>query len=560
MISACGRWVLVFNGEIYNYLELREELNIREGERAWRSHSDTETLLAAIAAFGVQKTLEKIVGMFAFILWDRGEKTLYLARDRLGEKPLYYGWQAGKFLFASELKAIVAHPAFQAKLNHQSICQYLHNNYIAAPQSIYEGIFKLEPGHYLVTEVTRLRAGDTGQSIAYWSLEQAAVGGMETPFDGSLVEAADELERLLLNTVKQQMLSDVPLGAFLSGGIDSSLVVALMQKLSERPVKTFTIAMPDRELDESAHALAVADSLNTDHVTQSIGAHGALDMIPSMNDIWDEPFADSSQIPTLLVCKTARQHVTVALSGDGADEIFLGYNHYRRAELLWRSRFGGRALNVVSGLSPTRFRHRLRTAAFMMQARDHRGLARRLQDRYRFYPVPYLNCTSVHEQRFAFTLPDPALSSALHDAISYLPDDILVKVDRAAMSVSLETRAPFLDHRIVEFAWRLPLSHKLHFGETKRVLREIVYRHVPRELLERRKQGFSVPVAHWLRSNLKHWGEEFLSNGRLFEFIGLDQAAINEYWCQHQSGRYDHSERLWGILVLLSFVREKFGV
>lgn len=573
MASACGRYIIVFNGEIYNHQYLRQAvrhtatlfsdqlLNSNTNHEAWRGHSDTETLLACFTAWGIEKTLQATVGMFAIALWDRQTNSLILARDRIGEKPLYYGWQNGAFLFGSELKALRQHPAFRGQTDWNAASTFLRLNYIPAPSSIYKGIFKLVPGSYL-----QLKPADIAQKILpapvpYWSLAQAAQQGKQNPFKGSFNDAVDALEVLVRNAVQLQSVADVPVGAFLSGGIDSSTVVAMMQSATTSKVTTFSIGMPDVNMDESIHAAAVARHLGTNHVEHIIQPQEALDLIPRLSQIWDEPFADSSQIPTFLVSYLAKQQVTVALSGDGGDEFFLGYPQYAFYQKLWRLRHLGRlpwetAFNLIDpyegGTGATAFLRRTKSIVGAWQQPNAQLLSRYWVDRYRNGAVP------LAEQQGATMLDfpvqgDAASTAALWDAGTYLPDDILVKVDRAAMANSLETRAPLLDHRIIEFAYSLPLHYKLEGGVGKKVLREVLYRHVPRKIVDRPKMGFSIPLAEWLKKELRPWAENLLDQIPI-DSDNFDKKAIDNIWRKHLSGECDYSEQLWGVLHLVDFV------
>lgn len=560
MGSACGRFVIVFNGEIYNHLELRKDL---EGSGhlptgSWRGHSDTETLLACFTVWGIEKTLQSTVGMFALALWDKNECSLTLARDRIGEKPLYYGWQNDAFLFGSELKSLHAHPSFKGEMDWNAASSYLRWNYIPAPSSIYQGIYKLIPGTFLQLTQTHVQKKALPTPVAYWSLAEAARKGVESPFTGSFEDAVSELDSLVRQAVQMQSVADVPVGAFLSGGIDSSTVVAMMQSSTTSKVTTFSIGMPDAKMDESAHAAVVARHLGTNHVEHIIQPHEALDLIPRLTEIWDEPFADSSQIPTYLVSKLAKQHVTVALSGDGGDEFFLGYPQYAFYQKLWQTRHLGKLpWNSVFALTSLLSENKkiglvLRRSKSVVNAwrqPDSQALNRYWIDRYRQGHVPF------REQRGVMTLDFPILSdvastAGLWDAGTYLPDDILVKVDRAAMANSLETRAPLLDHRIIEFAYRLPLEYKFQGGLSKKVLREVLYRHVPKQLVDRPKMGFSIPLAAWLRKELRPWADELIRQTPDM----FDKTVIAQMWREHLSGQCNHTERLWGILMLASFV------
>jgi asparagine synthase (glutamine-hydrolysing) len=582
MVSACGRYVIVFNGEIYNHLQLRRELEQANMVTSWRGHSDTETLLAAIAAWGLETTLKKSIGMFAFALWDRKERTLILARDRLGEKPLYYGWQGNVFLFGSELKALKVHPAFKAEIDRGALTLYFRYNYIPAPYTIYQGIHKLLPGTYLVLE----GEGFKERHGRYWSAQEVALTQSRTPFSGSELEAVLKLEHLLTEAIASQMLADVPIGAFLSGGIDSSTVVALMQAQSGRPIKTFTIGFGEQGYNEAEHAKAVARYLGTDHTELYVTPEDALLVIPQLPQIYDEPFADPSQIPTYLLCSLTRRYVTVALSGDGGDELFGGYPRYFRTRRIWRS-FGwlpyplraslaleilrileSRCQAVFAGFSklmPARFRYaevmnKIHKLVNVLGARSPDEI---YYDRISHWKNPmelvvggYEPKTMVKDQGSWLNLPNFEDRMMYVDLVSYLPDDILVKVDRAAMAVSLETRAPFLDHRVVEFALSLPLSMKIRRGQSKWLLRQVLYRYVPRQLVERPKMGFSVPLGSWLRGPLRDWAEALLSEHRLQQEGYLNPKPIRQKWEEHLSGQYDWQYKLWSVLMFQAWLEE----
>lgn len=580
MISGTGRYVIVFNGEIYNHLSLRDELNTHENNSncyQWKGRSDTESLLAAFDAWGIANTLNKIVGMFAFAVWDRKNNTLTLARDRLGEKPLYYGWVKGTLVFASELKAIRAFPGFDNAIERRALALFMRHNYIPAPWSIYEHIWKLPPGCWVQFSIDSPK--DRGDVRAYWSLRAVAETGLREPFTGTESEAVDTLDRLLRESVSRQMIADVPLGAFLSGGLDSSTVVALMQAQSSRPVKTFTIGFHEGDYDEAQQAKAVAQHLGCEHTEWYVAPQDALEVIPQLPRLYDEPFADSSQVPTHLVCQLARKHVTVALSGDGGDELFGGYNRYFWAPTLWRrlsrvplplrrlAALGmmmvapgtwNRVYDAVSWALPRRWRFRLpgdklHKAATLFAAERPETVYLRLVSHW---DDPCLIVLGTEEPVTPIT--DPA--AWLHcpdfeqrmmylDSITYLPDDILVKVDRAAMGVSLETRVPLLDHRIVEFAWRLPLTMKIRDGQGKWLLRQLLYRYVPRQLVERPKMGFGVPIEHWLRGSLRDWAEDLLSPQQMRLDGYLRPETVRQYWAEHLSGRRNWGQRLWTVLM-----------
>jgi asparagine synthase (glutamine-hydrolysing) len=582
MHSAGGRYVLAYNGEVYNHLELRARLDAEGRAPAWRGHSDTETLLACIEAWGLEAALRASVGMFAFALWDRAERTLCLARDRLGEKPLYYGWQGNNLLFGSELGALKAHPAFNAAVDRDALALLLCRNYVPAPHSIYAGIRKLLPGHFLVVA--------PGQralvSRPYWSLEEAAAHGLGHPFEGSDDDAVEALSRQLGAAVRGQMMADVPLGALLSGGIDSSTVTALMQANSTRPVRTFTIGFDEADVDESAHARAVAAHLGTDHTELHLRGQDALDLVPALPAIYDEPFADSSQLPTYLVMKLARAQVTVALSGDGGDESFGGYNRYLMAPLAWKRvgwlpaplrRLAGGAMTALPAPMLNRWFGGLGARAGIAQPGDKmHKLGRRLRtvssvdDLYRSllceWPLdrglvvgagaaPADNRIDDHSRWPAFA--DPVARMMLMDGATYLPDDILVKVDRASMAVSLETRAPMLDHRVVEFAWTLPPAMKVRGGQGKWLLRQLLYRHVPRALVERPKMGFGIPLDAWLRGPLRDWAAALLDPARLRREGYFDPAPIASAWHAHLRGEASNGYRLWSVLMFQAWLENE---
>lgn len=586
MASASGRYVIAFNGEIYNHLDMRSALDkAGAGETAlinWRGHSDTETLLAGFDAWGIRGTIERCVGMFAFAVWDRKERVLTLGRDRLGEKPLYYGRQGTSFIFGSELKALKAHPSFQADIDRDALSLFMRHNYIPAPHSIYQGIYKLQPGHFLTV------SADRHEPVidAYWSLCDVAESGCRNPLDGSAQDVTDELERLLKSAVRQQMMADVPLGAFLSGGIDSSTVVALMQAQSDRPVKTFTIGFNEEGYNEAVHAKAVAHHLGTEHTELYVTPQQALDVIPKLPNLYCEPFADSSEIPTFLVSQLAKQHVTVSLSGDAGDELFSGYNRYVLGQKLWgklsRVPVGLRAVAAsgIRALSPGTWNSILSpfqalppNSSRLINIGDklHKGAgvlaARRIDDLYLGLLTHWNPEEIVVDGREPATCLNgrtPTLSGldelqrmmAL-DAMTYLPDDILVKVDRAAMGVSLESRVPFLDHRVVEFAWRIPQSMKLRNGVGKWILREVLYRHVPKELIERPKMGFGVPIDVWLRGPLKDWAEALLDEGRLRREGFFNPSPIRTKWAEHLSGKRNWQYLLWDVLMFQAWLESQ---
>lgn len=577
MVSTSGRRVIAFNGEIYNHLDLRRMLEHAGAAPAWRGASDTETLMAAIEHWGLDNALRRASGMFAIALWDRQQRRLSLARDRMGEKPLYWGHVGRTLVFGSELKALRVHPGFPTSVCRDALLQYLRYGYVPAPRSIHPGVWKLEPG--CILEVAGypgptqgpIRPGEKvgGLSVRrYWSLNAAIEAGKPEQFsdDGA---ALVTLEEGLSGAVARQMMADVPLGAFLSGGIDSSLIVALMQQQSSRPVRTFTIGFQEAAFNEAPHAAAVARVLGTDHTEIMVTDADAREVIPQLPELYDEPFADSSQIPTFLVCRAARQHVTVALSGDGGDELFGGYNRYywgpriwRRVERLPRGMrralvFGLTALppsvwDRVGGRNFSRAGEKIHKLAGALSG------ANTVDDLYRnlvsLWDRPEIvglgrEPPSLLDDPLPITLINSAERMMAQDMRSYLPDDILCKVDRAAMGVSLETRAPFLDSQVIAISNRLPVDMKIRDNQGKWALRQLLYRHVPRELIERPKAGFEIPVGEWLRGPLRPWAEEVLSERRLERDGLLASAPIRRLWCEHLSGRHDHTARLWTILM-----------
>lgn len=565
MVSACERYVLVLNGEIYNHLTLRERLAQSSLAPQWRGHSDTETVLACLASLGVEATLQACVGMFAFALWDRATQRLTLARDRLGEKPLYYGYTGSNLVFGSQLKAFMPVPGFGAELSREALTLLMRHNYIPAPWSIYDGIFKLPPGTWLSLGEHDLRSCRLPEPQTYWSALAAADSAAASllSFDSD-AQAADALEAVLSDAVGGQMLADVGLGAFLSGGIDSSTIVALMQKQSSMPVRTFSIGFHEKRYNEAVHARAVAQHLGTDHTELYVTAQDALSIVPQLADMYDEPFADSSQIPTALVMRMARQHVTVALSGDGGDELFGGYSRYLRVRRWW-AQFGRipRVVRTPLGLMMSASAHLPGSGAWRGKVDKMGGMlrARTHGDFYRHF-VSYWNqpadiVLGGHQPPTPFSqqMSGSTLDAMMKlDAVTYLPDDILVKVDRAAMAVSLETRVPMLDHRVYEFAWRLPAQYKVRQGSGKWLLRQVLYRHVPQAMVDRPKRGFSVPLASWLRGPLASWADALLDEKRLREQGIFDPTQIVRKWHEHRSGHRDWGSHLWGVLMTQAWI------
>lgn len=587
MVSACGRYVIVFNGEVYNHAELRVELEAAEAAPVWRGHSDTEVILALIGVHGVEAAVRKFSGMFAFALWDRQLRELWLARDRFGEKPLYYGWSAGRFVFASELKALMAMPGWRGEIDRGAVTSMLRFGYVPALQSIWAGIRKLAPGALLRLPHNLLVSGRLPEPANYWSLTEAAQRGIAMPFVGGDAEMVDELHARLSRSIGRQMLADVPVGAFLSGGVDSSVVVALMQERASEPVRTFSIGFQDPEYNEADHAKAVAQHLSTRHTELYVTPRETLDVIPLLPSLYDEPFADASQVPTYLVARMAREQVTVSLSGDGGDELFGGYNRYSWGRAVWRKtrpwpsairRLAGGAITSLSPEAwdriftsvkpslPARLRQRmpgdrLHKLAGVIDAGSADELYSRLVSYWDDPAALVVDGAEPPRSEFwrqaAQGVSDVTQRMMLLDALTYLSDDILVKVDRAAMGVSLETRVPLLDHDVAEFAWSLPLQAKIRDGQTKWPLRQLLYRYVPRELIERPKMGFGIPIDAWLRGPLRDWAESLLDEQRLRREGLLRPEPIRRRWAEHLSGRRNWQYQLWAVLMLQAW-RERW--
>jgi asparagine synthase (glutamine-hydrolysing) len=593
MRSADGRYVIVYNGEIYNFEDVRRELEAAGRAPPWRGHSDTEVILAAVSAWGFAGALERFTGMFAIALWDREESALLLARDRLGEKPLYFGWSADAFFFASELKALRRWPGWQATVDRNAVALLMRHNYVPGPYSIYERVFKLPPGTYMRVALRDARNGPGPDPFSplptttYWSLRGVVDQSRNRPFGGSEAEAVAELDRLLRASVRRQMVADVPLGAFLSGGVDSSTIVALMQAQSGRPVRTFTIGFEEEGYDEAGHAKAVARHLGTDHIELYVSPGQAMAVIPKLPSFYDEPFSDSSQIPTFLVARMAREHVTVSLSGDAGDELFGGYNRYFWGRDIW-SRVGPipgplrrGAARALTLFTPAQWDGLFRTfgPALPRAARQpnpgakihkvaeilgangpddlYRGLVSHWKSPAALVPgsrEPATILTLSAEQRPL--LEDFTERMMYLDALTYLPDDILVKVDRAAMAVSLETRVPLLDHAIVQFAWSLPLGMKVRGGQGKWLLRQVLYRYVPEALIDRPKMGFGVPIDSWLRGPMRDWAESLLGESRLRHEGWFDAATVRAIWSEHLSGRRNWQYHLWDVLMFQAWLDE----
>ncbi len=583
MVSAHGRYVITFNGEVYNFAELRKELEARGCQ--FRGHSDTEVMLAAFEEWGVEAAVRRFVGMFAFALWDRSQRVLHLVRDRLGIKPLYFGWAGNTLLFASELKAFHEHPEFEGEIDRDVVALFLRYGYVPAPYAIYRRVYKLAPGCLLSipstildhpSELSALPEGSGAEirPMRYWSAKQVAEKGCGDPFRGSEEEAADRLEELLNEAISLRMIADVPLGAFLSGGIDSSTIVALMQAQSSRPVKTFTIGYQEAGYDESRHAAAVARHLGTDHTALEVTPEMALEIIPRLPVLADEPFADVSMIPTFLLCELTRRSVTVSLSGDGGDELFGGYHRYFYVQRIAQipplaRRFMAKTLSSVP---PHRWQALFQTLRpvlsermqFRLTADKPFRIAEMLggatEEAILLGQVSHWNghcsvvldakdpCTAVADRSRWASVPGLREQMMHLDLVTFLPDSVLTKTDRASMATSLEARVPMLDHRVVEFAWRLPSTYKIQADQIKCVLRRILYRYVPHALVDRPKMGFSVPVEPWLRGPLREWASELLDETRLKQEGIFDPKPITRMWQQHLSGAGNWRFQLWPVL------------
>lgn len=585
MHSQDGRWTMAFNGEFYNFPDLRRSLEERQGPIAWRGHSDSEVVLECIARDGIQQVLDQIDGMFAIALYDRQERSLTLIRDAFGEKPLYYGLWNGSLLFASELKAMEALPGFAPEMNLDALGDFFKYSYIPGPSSIWQGIGKLPPAHRVTIRLDDVRANMLAEPTAWWDATGDALAARKEKFAGSLEDARREGDALMLAATQRRMVSDVPLGAFLSGGIDSSLVVALMQQQASGPVRTFSIGMEEPGFDESPAARAVAQHLGTDHTELVLDPAEVQATIPKIAGVHDEPFADSSQVPTFLVAQMARDHVTVALSGDGGDELFGGYNRYFTGPRVWdrvsmmpyglRKAMGSGLAAVPAGmfdalgkvlpgeLAAGRAGEKVQKLARVIATRDEMGFHDRLlatadapQDL--LSRDVSLTCLAERQDARAAAL-DFAHRAMLVDTANYMPDDVLVKVDRAAMAVALETRTPYLERDLFRFAWSLPAELRAGSGIGKRLLREMLYTRVPRELVDRPKAGFAIPVGRWLRGGLREWAESELSRNALGRSGLLDVNVIRDRWAQHCSGKRDHETLLWNVLIFQAWQQRQAG-
>jgi asparagine synthase (glutamine-hydrolysing) len=584
MFSPTNRFVVVYNGEIYNCEELRQALLSENPNLRFRGHSDTEVMLAAFEQWGVESSLEHLNGMFAFALWDQRDNSLFLARDRFGEKPLYYGWAGHNFLFGSELNALRAHRAFDAEISRDALAAYLRFNCIPAPYSVYKSIYKLPPGSFL-----QYSAGEV-KIKTYWSLRACVLRAMSEPFHGSVDDACDKLDRLLRDAVKLRMQADVPLGAFLSGGIDSSVIVALMQAQTTRPVRTFSIGFHDPAYDEARDARAIAQHLGTDHTELYVTSDQAISVVGSLPEIYDEPFADSSQIPTLLISELTRRHVTVSLSGDGGDEVFGGYNRYTWGGTLWNcfkhvpnllrgvlaeaigaigTQTWDAAFDHARPVLPKNWHQRmpgykLHKVAELLRSADPLSMYERMASHW-FNPESVVLGAGARPPMHIVDHQWLALRNfeqqAMYlDTITYLPNDILVKLDRASMAVSLEGRIPYLDPRVVEFAWSLPQTMKVRPNEGKWILRQVLYRYVPRQLVERPKMGFGIPLDSWLRGPMRDWAEALLDPRRLQQEGFFNPEPVRQKWSDHILGRGAWQYHLWDILMFQLWLEHQKSV
>ena len=588
MVSSSGRYVLVFNGEIYNHNEIRADIKKVNFSNNWRGSSDTETLAEAIDAFGFVEAVQKINGMFSIAVWDRREQLLHLCRDRLGEKPLYYGWVGTglkrSFVFASELKSILKHPLFEKNINQNSLGSFMRRGYVPDPNCIYQGIYKLLPAHHITLSQRSLFENLLPTSKPFWSLSSVAQLGVASSGTFSVEGISEKFGSLLMGAVRKQMLSDVPVGAFLSGGLDSSLIVSLMQEQSIRPVKTFTIGFENNNYNEAPFAKSVSDYLGTEHFELYVNQRDAQNVIPLLPKIYDEPFSDSSQIPSFLISHLAKEHVKVVLTGDGGDEVFGGYNRYLAVEGLWKSMqglplslrkniaaiisiFPEERLNCVAKHLPilnkySNFGEKLKKTGGAIQQDT-------VSDLYNYFSSQWhgsavmkspVKDLLVHDAFLSreFLDFDNAQKMMLVDSLTYLPGDILTKVDRASMANSLETRAPFLDRDIVEFAWQIPQKFKISKGQGKWIMRQQLFKRVPETIFDRPKMGFGVPIGNWLKGELRDWADSLINASRINAEGVFDATIVQKKWNEHLSGKKNWENQLWTILMFQAWKDEYF--
>ncbi len=585
MQSSSGRFTLVFNGEIYNHLSIRSQIS---DAYQWRGHSDTETILAGFEIWGIKNTIQKSTGMFSLAVWDAKEKSLSLFRDRIGEKPLYYGWQNGSFLFGSELKSLIVHPSFQHEIDRNSLSLFMRYGYVPSPASIYKGIQKLAPASFieLFPYSNSFRNEETPVPAEYWSLAEVVSDGQKRSDLMNSIEIQEKLDFLLREVIDQQMVADVPVGAFLSGGIDSSTIVAIMQTLSRKKIKTFSVGIEAEGYNEAPYAKEIAEFLGTDHTELFFSDKEARNIIPDLPGIYDEPFSDPSQIPTFYLSQVSRKDVAVSLSGDAGDELFAGYNRYFLGDLIhkinrnlprplmkaltsavyrispqiWDTCFSPIKSFLPTNISTRPIGDRLHKLAKIFQQSDFMSTYVAMMSHWQDPSKIVINGSDSINQsslrNLSSNCDDLFHKMMAFDTVTYLPDDILVKVDRAAMSCSLETRLPFLNHHLVEFAWQIPLSMKIKNGKGKSVLRNVLYKYIPQELFDRPKTGFGLPIHSWLRGPLREWAESLLNESRLKNQGYLETAPITEKWQQHLSGHRNWHLQLWNVLIFQSWFEE----